>query len=64
MTSKRLLLYFFDIEDFFIDCVDTIGLSEDRIGSMTSIEEGIEGLKRVSEDRIGLIAPIGTSRVL
>ena len=64
MTSERLLLCFFDIGGFFIGCGDTIGLSENRTGSMTSIEGGIVDLKRVSEDKIGSITSIGTSGTL
>ena len=53
MTSKRVLLYFFDIEDFLIDfngeIEDFERVSEDRIESIESIEaSGVFGRDRNS----------------
>ena len=64
MTSKRLLLYFFDIESFFVDYGDTIEFSKDKIRFMMFIEKEIRDSKRISEDRIRPIVSIKTSGVL
>ena len=63
MTLKRLLLRFFDIKGFFTGYKGIIEFLKNRIGSITSIEEGIEGSKRVLKDRIEPITSIKASEV-